>query len=191
MAPTSDVIFDRGLDRFGEVLDQVPTDGWDLASPCHGWTVLDVLGHLSTALNMGASLLRGEQPTWPEADRPADLVIGEPVAFYRASAAACRAALEGADLDLVMDTPLGPRTVADRLAFPAVDLFVHAWDIGRGIGVDVAIPDDVIEFAHGYLEPIPTEMMRAAGGAFGPEVAAPADATPTEACVAWTGRDPR
>ncbi len=83
MAPTSDVIFDRGLDRFGEVLDQVPDDGWDRATPCEGWTVLDGLGHLSTALKMGTSILSGEQPTWPEVDRPADLVVGEPVAFYR------------------------------------------------------------------------------------------------------------
>ena len=53
------------------------------------------------------------------------------------------------------------------------------------------IPDDVIEFAHDFLDPIPTEMMRSTGGAFGPEVAAPAGATPTEGFVAWTGRDPR
>lgn len=191
MAPTSDEIFLRGLDRFGEVIDQVPADEWDRPSRCEGWSNLDVLGHLSTALGMGASLLKGEQPTWPEADRPADLVTGDPVAFYQQAAAACRDGLEGADLDLEMDTPMGTRTVADRLAFPAVDLFVHAWDIGRAVDLDVTIPDDVIEFAHGYLDPIPAEMMRGPNGAFGPEVDAPADATPTEAFLAWTGRAPR
>lgn len=191
MATTSDVIFLRGLDRFGEVIDQVPTDGWDRPSPCEGWTALDVLGHLSTALGMGASLLRGEQPQWPTFDRPADLVTGDPVEFFRTAAAACRDALEGADLDQVMDTPMGPRTVADRLAFPAVDLFVHAWDIGRSVGIDVEVPDDVIEFAHGYIDPIPAAMVRGEGGAFGPEVPVPADATPTEAFLAWTGREPR
>lgn len=191
MAPTSDVIFQRGLDRFGEVIDQVPAEAWDQPSRCEGWSNLDVLGHLSTALGMGAALLRGEQPTWPEADRPADLVTGEPVAFYRQAADACRAALEGADLDLEMDTPMGPRTVADRLAFPAVDLFVHAWDIGHAAGIDVEVPDDVIEFAHGYLDPIPAEMMRGPKGAFGPEADAPADASASEAFLAWTGRPPR
>lgn len=30
-----------------------------------------------------------------------------------------------------METPIGVRTVADRLAFPATDLHVHAWDIGE------------------------------------------------------------
>ncbi|MEZ5178285.1 MAG: TIGR03086 family metal-binding protein [Acidimicrobiales bacterium] len=190
MAPTSDVIFKRGLDQFGEVVDQVPGAAWDQPSRCEGWSNLDVLGHLSTALGMGAALLRGEQPTWPEADRPADLVAGEPVAFYRQAADACRHALEGADLDLEMDTPMGTRTVADRLAFPAIDLFVHAWDIGRAADLDVSIPDDVIEFAHGYLDPIPTEMMRGPGGAFGPEADVPPDATPSEAFLAWTGRPP-
>jgi len=34
-------------------------------------------------------------------------------------------------------------------------------------------------------------MVRGANGAFGPEITPPADATPTEAFVAWTGRAPR
>ncbi len=90
-----------------------------------------------------------------------------------------------------MDTPMGPRTVADRLAFPAIDLWVHAWDIGHPAGIEVEVPADAIEFAHTYLDPFPEEMMRGAQGAFGPEVVAPADATPTEAFIAWTGRPPR
>lgn len=180
-----------GLDLCGGVVDQLGPDDWARDSPCDGWTALDVLGHLSTALNMGASLLAGEQPTWPQADRPADLVDGDPAAFYRAAADRCRTALDGADLDLVMDTPMGPRTVADRLAFPAIDLYVHAWDMGKPAGIDVEVPDGVIDFAHRYIDPFPVEMIRGDQGAFGPEATAPDDATPTEAFVAWTGRDPR
>lgn len=51
----------------------------------------------------------------------------EPGDWWQALAAEARAALAGADLDLEMDTPMGPRTVGDRLAFPAIDLYVHAW----------------------------------------------------------------
>lgn len=191
MPLTSDVVFDRGLDAFGVVVDRLSPDDWERPSPCDGWRALDVFGHLSTSIRMGISLLRGEPPTWPDADRPGDLVEGDPAAFWRATADEARAALVGADLDLVMDTPMGPRTVADRLAFPAIDLYVHAWDIGRAAGIEVEIPTDAVEFAHGYLDPIPQDKMRGPGGAFGPEVDAPADATPTEAFVAWTGRDPR
>jgi uncharacterized protein (TIGR03086 family) len=163
-------------------------DAWDLASPCAGWTVLDVLGHLSTSLQFGIAVLKGAQPTWPRFDRPADLVQGEPVEFWRAIMAAARAALPHVDLSLEMDTPMGRSTVADRLAFPAIDLYVHAWDVGQAIGTQVSIPDDVIAFAHRAIDPFPAERVRGPDGAFGPEAVAPVDATETERFIAWTGR---
>jgi uncharacterized protein (TIGR03086 family) len=191
MVTTSDVLFDRGLDVFGDVVGQVPADGWDRPSPCDGWTALDVFGHLSTSVRMGISVLRGEQPSWPQVDRPADLVSGDPVQVWQALAAECRSALDGADLDQEMDTPMGRSTIGQRLAFPAIDLYVHAWDIGQAADIPVTIPDDAIEFAHHYIDRLPPERVRGEGGAFGPEVDVPADATPTERFVAWTGRTPR
>lgn len=191
MPPTSDVLFDSGLDAFGAVVDRLGPDDWDRPSPCEGWTALDVLGHLATSIDFGISILQGDQPTWPSFDRPADLVDGEPAAYWHAIADRARAALVGADLDLVMDTPMGPSTVADRLAFPAIDLYVHAWDIGRAAGLDVEIPTEVAAFAHSYIDPFPVEKVRGPGGSFGPEAEVPADATDTEIFVAWTGRAPR
>jgi uncharacterized protein (TIGR03086 family) len=191
MPERSDILFDEGLDFFGAVVAQLGAQDWDEPSPCEGWTALDVLGHLGTSIAMGVSVLQGEQPTWPQVDRPADLVEGDPSSYWAAMAARAREALVGADLDLEMDTPMGKRTVADRLAFPAIDLYVHAWDIGRAAGITVEIPVKAIEFAHGYIDPIPDELVRGANGAFGREADAPPDAIPTEAFIAWTGRDPR
>jgi uncharacterized protein (TIGR03086 family) len=191
VAERSDAVFLRGLDAFGAVAEQLGADDWDRPSPCEGWTALDVLGHLGSAIQFGVSVLRGEQHTWPEVSRPAELVEGDPLEFWQRTAALARDALAGADLDALMDTPIGPRTVADRLAFPAIDLYVHAWDIGRAAGIDVSIPPEVAAFAHGYIDPLPPEMVRGKGGAFGPVVDPPADASPTEAFVAWTGRQPR
>lgn len=191
MSATSAELFDRGLDAFGGVVDRVDAAAWDGPSPCAGWTALDVLGHMTTTLNMGTSILRGEQPSWPDVERPADLVEGDPAECWRAAATTAREALGGADLEMEMDTPMGRRTVADRLAFPAIDLYVHAWDIGRAAGIDVAVPEAVIEFAHSYIDPIPDDKVRSGQGAFGPEVEPPADATPTERFIAWTGRSPR
>ena len=213
--PSADLYL-RGLDRFEEVAEQLSTEQWDQASACEGWTNLDVLGHLGNSVRMGAAYLRGEQPVAPAFDRPADLVDGAPLDFWRPLAAAAREAFAamrrggggeeqlattagqtgriaaaGADLDLEMDTPMGRRTVADRLAFPAIDLWVHAWDIGHPIGIDLEIPAEVDQFSHRYIDPFPPEMLRGPQGAFGPEVEVPTDATATERFVAWTGRDPR
>jgi uncharacterized protein (TIGR03086 family) len=191
MAVTSGTVFLDGLDFCEGVVRQLDAGDWDQPSPCDGWTALDVLGHLVTSLEMGLSILAGEPPTRPEADRPADLVDGEPAVVYADVAARCRTAVEGADLDAVRDTPMGQRTIGDGLAFPAIDLYVHAWDIGTAAGKDVEIPDTVVDFAHSYIDPLPDEMVRGANGAFGPVAEVPGDATLTEQFVAWTGRDPR
>jgi len=184
-------VFAAGLDVFGAVADRLEPGDWDRPSPDEGWTALDVLGHLGTSVRMGISVLGGEQPTWPEVARPADLVEGDPADWWQALAAEARAALAGADLDLEMDTPMGPRTVGDRLAFPAIDLYVHAWDVATAAGFTVEVPESVITFSHAQIDPIPAEMVRGEQGAFGPEITPPADATPTEAFIAWTGRAPR
>jgi uncharacterized protein (TIGR03086 family) len=190
MTSDSGTLFLDGLDFCGAVVDQLGADDWDRPSPCEGWTALDVLGHLTTSLNMGLSLFAGEQPTWPDVERPADLVDGDPAAVYAEVAQRCRTAFGSADLTVEMDTPMGRRSVGDRLAFPAVDLYVHAWDIGRTVEVAVEIPQDVIDFAHSYIDPLPTEAVRGPKGAFGPEADVAADATATDRFVAWTGRTP-
>jgi uncharacterized protein (TIGR03086 family) len=191
MPPRSDEVFARGLDAFGAVVARLDDADWDRPSPCAGWTARDVLGHLGAAIEMGIGYMRGERPAWRDADRPGEMVEGHPRAYWEGIATRARAALDGADLAQELDTPMGRRTVEDGLAFPAIDLFVHAWDVGRAAGIDVTIPDDVIAFAHGYIDPLPEEMVRGARGAFGRVVEPPVGASPTEAFVAWTGRDPR
>lgn len=191
MTASSADVFDRGLDFFGEVLARAGDDRWDAPSPCEGWTALDVVGHLCTSLDMGTSIMKGEPPTRPDVEHPREVVEGDPAAFYEGLAAACRAALDGASLDEVRDTPMGPRTVAQGLAFPAIDLYVHGWDLGQAVGVDVEIPDDVIAFAHEYLDPIPEDAMRGPQGAFGAEADTADGASASDRFIAWTGRTPR
>jgi hypothetical protein len=67
------------------------------------------------------SVMRGEQPTWPEVARPGDLVEGESVEFWRGTVVQARDVLRDADLAWEMETPLG-RTVADDLSVPVIDL---------------------------------------------------------------------
>lgn len=191
MAERSDVIFDRGLDVFGTVVTRLDEADWHKPSPCEGWTALDVLGHLGTSVGMGISILKGDPVTWPQVERPADSVEGEPLDYWRSLSTEIRPLLEDVDLDEERDTPMGRRTVSDGLAFPAIDLYVHAWDIGRSAGIDVEIPAEAIEFAHSYIDPLPDDMVRGENGAFGARVEPPSDATATERFIAWTGRIPR
>lgn len=177
----------QGLDFVTATIIQLGDGDWERPTPCAGWTARDVLGHLATTIRSGISTMQGHQPTWPDAARPGDLVEGDPAAFWRGIVVQARDVLGNADLARVMETPLG-RTVADDLAIPVIDLYVHAWDLGTAVGAAVEIPAEVIGYAHAYIDPLPDHMVRGEGRAFGPQIPVPAGATPTERFIAWTGR---
>jgi uncharacterized protein (TIGR03086 family) len=187
MSSRSGELLDQGLDFFTSIVTRLGDDDWERPTPCADWTARDLLGHLATSIGVGISMMQGRPPALPDAARPGDLVDGDPVEFWRGTVEQARDILRNADLALVMESPLG-RTVADALVIPVIDLYIHAWDLGAAVGVDVEIPAGVIDFAHAYIDPLPDEVMRGAGRAFGPPTRVPAGATPTERFIAWTGR---
>lgn len=161
MSRPSDEIFLEGLDFFSDVVGLVPEDGWARDSACAGWSVLDVLGHVGGVVKFGTAILNGEKPSWGGTpDLPGDAVEGDPVEWWSSLVGPARTALAGADLTAVVDSPRGPRSIGDGLGFPAVDCFVHAWDMASPLNIPVEIPDEVIEFAHQRLDAIPTEQLR-------------------------------
>jgi uncharacterized protein (TIGR03086 family) len=116
--------------------------------------------------------------------------VGDPRAWWDTLVNPARQAVAGADLTVVVESPVGKRSIGDGLSFPALDLFIHAWDLAHSVGQDVVIPDEAIEFAHVTFGPIPPEQMRSAR-IFADPVAGPPDATHSEEFIAWTGRNPR
>jgi uncharacterized protein (TIGR03086 family) len=189
MSSRSGELLDQGLDFFTAIITRLSDDDWERPTPCAGWTARDVLGHLATSTRVAISVMQGRPPVWPDVARPGDLVRGDPVEFWRGTVVQARDVLRDADLARVMETPLG-RTVADDLAIPVIDLYVHAWDLGFVAGIAVEIPADVIDYAHAYIDPLPEELVRGEDRAFAPQIRLPASATPTEAFIAWTGRPP-
>ena len=79
--------------------------------------------------------------------------------------------------------------MGDGLSFPAIDLYVHGWDIAQAGGYDLVIPAAAIEFAHAVIDPAPAPRIRN-GRVFGAEQPAPRGATESAAFLAWTGRNP-
>ncbi len=190
MSWTSDRCYLAGLDFFDERVRATPAEGWAKPSPCAGWRALDVLGHVGMVTDLGTRLLRGEEITLnPSDDPPGDAITGDPGAYWAALVEPARAAVEGADLTLVVDSPMGRRSVADSLSFPAIDLFVHGWDLAAATGRRVDVPIEAIEFAHAVLGSLPEQMVRSER-VFGSAVELPADASRSDVFIAWTGRDP-
>ena len=183
-------VFVEGLGFFSASVTLLQNPDWKRPSPCSEWTALDVLGHVGTAVGFGTKLLRGEQPVWSPSDPPGTNVVGDPHSWWDALVDPARRAVADVDLTIVVESPVGKRTIGDGLSFPALDLFIHAWDLARSVGRDVVIPPEAVEFAHVIFAPIPPERMRSPR-IFGDPVAAPPDATHSEEFIAWTGREPR
>jgi uncharacterized protein (TIGR03086 family) len=168
---------------------RLSAEDWGRASPCQDWRALDVLGHVGQATRFGTLLLQGARPDWSPADPPGTLVEGVPDAWWTGLAGQARDAVDGVDLSREMDSPAGRRSVGEGLSFPALDLYIHGWDIAKSGGIDLVIPAEAIEFAHAVIDPVPAERVRNSR-VFAAEKPAPANATDSEAFLAWTGRDP-
>jgi uncharacterized protein (TIGR03086 family) len=184
-----DTAFRQGLDFFSDAVSQLSAADWAQPSPCPDWRALDVLGHVGQATRFGTLMLLGARPDWSPVEPPGAAVEGVPGAWWAELADRARSAVAGADLAQEMDSPAGRRTVGDGLSFPAIDLYVHGWDIARAGGYDLVIPAAAIEFAHAVIDPAPAARIRN-GRVFGAEQPAPPGATESAAFLAWTGRNP-
>jgi uncharacterized protein (TIGR03086 family) len=184
-----DTAFLQGLDFFSGVVGELGDAAWPRASPCGDWRALDVLGHVGQATRFGTLLLEGAQPAWAPVEPPGAAVDGRPGLWWRELAEQAHRAVAGVDVSQVVDSPVGQRSIGEGLSFPALDLFVHGWDIGKSAGVDLVLPAGAIEFARSVLDPLPARQVRNPR-VFAAVKPAPAGASDSQAFIAWTGRDP-
>lgn len=183
MTETTADRFRRLADRFTEVVESVPADRWDAATPCEGWTVADVVDHVSTTQREFLERMELGAP---------DASGSGPLDAWRGSKAAMQAALDDdAIVGRTYDGYFGPTTIGETIdTFYASDLVVHAWDIARGAGLVELEP-----IAPADLDRIRAQMATVGDavrspGIYGPEVAVPDGASAQDRFLAWTGRRP-
>ncbi|MCB1002111.1 MAG: maleylpyruvate isomerase family mycothiol-dependent enzyme [Acidimicrobiales bacterium] len=175
--------FERVADDFDRLVQLVPDERWDAASPCEGWRAVDVLTHVVDTECDLLGRMGFEQP---------DVEGLTPVAAWQRTRAAMSAAMaDPIRNDHAYDGYFGPttfgRTVDDFYSF---DLVVHRWDIARATGLrdHEAIAADLIDWlrtgADGFGDALRMP------GICGPEVTLAEGASPQDRLLAWLGRDP-
>ena len=77
------------------------------------------------------------------------MIEGSPEAWWDdqgALAGQARSVVEDVDLSREVDSPTGRRSIGQGLSFPALDLYIHGWDIARSAGCDLALPVDWVGY---------------------------------------------
>jgi uncharacterized protein (TIGR03086 family) len=184
----------RAVEATVSLVKQAGLAGLDRPTPCAGWSLADLIGHMTAqhygwiaaAAGHGADLSVW-QPGPPVAD---------PIGEY---AEASRRVAEAFAADGVLDREFALAEISPVLRFPAaqaisfhfIDYVVHGWDVARSLGVDYKTEPDLLAAALPVALAVPGGQARERdGAAFAPVVAVPAQAGLLDQIVATLGRSP-
>lgn len=160
------------------------------ATPCDGWTVYDLIAHMTGQQIGFAAAARGageDMSVWAPSGRPYAEVCADVIAAF----AAPGIKLRGFALPEIRSGGTFPAPIA--ISFHLVDNVVHAWDLAVAIGTTVELDQDVLAAAARVAEQVPDgpDRMRPEA-AFGPALCAdPAgDSGGLDRILRLLGRDP-
>lgn len=168
----------RALDQTGGLIAAVTPDQRSLPTPCAGWDVATLVGHVIGGLDNFTATARGEKPDWAAGRPPLE---GDWAEAFRTHAAT-----------LVETWEAAPEERRPQVGMQITEQSVHAWDIAAATGrldrLDPALAEQALAWSRPVLKP---EYRGAAGGgAIGEEVPVAEDAPAYERLAGWFGRDP-
>lgn len=169
-----------------DAVDQIPPERWDQPSNLEGWSVRELVGHVTGSAAKVVTLVEDGE-LWNRPSQPSDWICDDPGRRLRELATRLEGALPGADLDGPRTSPEGEVPLRRALTYPVSDLAMHAWDIHRSQGRLIELPADLLGLCRGLVGSVPEHLLRRPGG-FGPAQPAPADSTPTARLMAYLGR---
>jgi uncharacterized protein (TIGR03086 family) len=161
-------------------------------TPCAGWSVADLLAHM-TAQHVGfAAAAYGDGANTAVWQVVHD--VEDPVASYRYSVGLVLTAFETVDREPFALPEIS--TAADfppmqAIGFHLVDYVAHTWDLARALDVDVRLDPDVVDMALRIAHAVPDSSRQPTpGAAFAQTVRTAADASPLEQFLGLLGRSP-
>ena len=162
-------------------------------TPCAGWTVADLLSHLSVQHRGFAAAARGAggdlavwSPQPPAPDPVADFLAATSEVLTAFGADGVRG--RGFRLPEISATVEFP--AARAISFHFIDYVVHGWDLARSIGTGLDLDQPVLDAAWEVARQVPDTARDRPGSPFGPRMVVPPGAPLLERIVAELGRAP-
>lgn len=177
------------MDVFDRAMHKVGLTDWDSPTPCSGWTVRELVNHITVEQLWVPEVLDGRTAAEVGDKFDGDQLHDDPLAAWSAASDVARSAwLRPGAADGTVHLSSGDADAAEYGWQMTVDLAVHGWDLATALGADAAIPDELATALIGYVEPHLAAW--SSSGMFGEPVEVPADAPPPARLVGLLGRRP-
>jgi uncharacterized protein (TIGR03086 family) len=154
-----------------DIVDTVRPADLHLPTPCAGWTLTDLLAHMTVQHHGFAAAARGagaDPQTW-RVENVVAAVTADPAGAYAAAAHDVLAAFsaDGTDEAPFALPEFGPDAVfpgETAKGFHFVDYVVHGWDVAATLGVPFTLPADVVDAVMPIVMAVPDGEFRTADG---------------------------
>lgn len=178
-----------------QLVSQVGEADMARPTPCAGWTLADLLEHMTAQHDGFAAAAAGEGAElerWQPVHR-------KPCMLVTAYTNAAGRVLDAFGADGVLDREFCLPEVSTQLKFPArqaigfhfIDYVVHGWDVARSLGLGCKPEADVLDAALKIARAVPDDARRLSpGAAFAPRIAPVPDGDTLDRVVALLGRRP-
>ncbi len=120
-------LYTRASAFFGEQVIAIGDEEWDLPTPSGDWIVKAVVAHVVVAEAQMPDVARGRP--FERFDVDVSILGHDPVSVWRGTAVNALQAIAGADLDQMVDHPVGTMPLRHIVGFRITENLVHGWDI--------------------------------------------------------------
>lgn len=179
------VLHRRCVASWQRLLDGVEDGQWQDATPCQGWTVRDLVGHVVGEELWATPLVRGA--TLEEVgDRYDGDNLGEdPAGAGRAAGAAAADAVDAVPAGSKVNLSYGEESLEEYVRQLSADHLVHGWDLAAATGQSRELDADLVAEVAGWFAE--REEMYRSFGIVGPVLDRSGD--PQTELLAHFGRD--
>ncbi|MEV6603765.1 TIGR03086 family metal-binding protein [Kutzneria sp. NPDC051319] len=174
-----------------DVVSRVTPASLDRPTPCAGWSLSDLLAHMTAQHRGFAAAARGQG-----SDLTAWQVLplgSRPVASYTEAALDVLSAFAAPSsaFDLPEFHPVSRFPAAQAISFHLIDYVVHGWDVARSLGLDYTLPPATLDLALPIALSVPNDANRLAPDApFAPALLVGDAPTPLDQILIALGRSP-
>jgi uncharacterized protein (TIGR03086 family) len=177
-----------------ELVDSLRPDDLARATPCDGWTLAELLAHM-TGQQLGFAAAAGGRGS--ELAEWVPVPAADPVGSYRQACTEVLAAFQApgmAEREFALpEIRAGrPFPAAQAISFHLIDNVVHAWDVAASLAVDCPLSPEVLDSALRIARQVPDGPERLEpGAAFAPGLPVDdGDSRPLETALLLLGRSP-